>query len=106
MALTTSSSVQEQEIDSAVHRVESKFAQDVHHIRYSFEENWIGAPSVLFRIVVRDEASRGDHQLYELSNKVSISLLNEAKTDENGLYAYFDFRSMSEQAKLKDPAWA
>jgi hypothetical protein len=55
---------------------------------------------------VRDEASRGDHQLYELSNKVSISLLNEAKTDENGLYAYFDFRSMSEQAKLKDPAWA
>jgi hypothetical protein len=48
MALTTSSSVQEQEIDSAVHRVESKFAQDVHHIRYSFEENWIGAPSVFF----------------------------------------------------------
>jgi hypothetical protein len=52
--------VQEQEIDSAVHRVESKFAQDVHHIRYSFEENWIGAPSVFFRIVVRDEASRGE----------------------------------------------
>jgi hypothetical protein len=47
-----------------------------------------------------------NHQLYELSNKVSISLMNEAKTDESGLYAYFDFRSMSEQAKLKDPAWA
>jgi len=106
MALTTSSSVQEQEIDSAVHRVESKFAKEVDHIRYSLGENWVGAPSIFFRVVVRDEASRGDHELYELSNKVSISLMNEAKTDENGLYAYFDFRSMSEQAKLKDPAWA
>ena len=32
--------------------------------------------------------------------------MNEAKTDEHGLYAYFDFRSAAEQAKLQDPAWA
>jgi hypothetical protein len=105
MALMTASSVHQQEIDSAVHRVESKFAQAVDHIRYNLGENWIGAPSIFFRVVVRDEASRRD-LLLELSEKVSISLMNEAKTDENGLYAYFDFMSMSEQARIQDPAWA
>jgi hypothetical protein len=54
---------------------------------------------------VRDEASRIDI-LRELAQQVSISLMNEAKTDENGLYAYFDFRSMSEQTKLQEPAWS
>jgi hypothetical protein len=32
--------------------------------------------------------------------------MNEAKTDENGLYSYFDFRTVSEQNALQDPAWA
>jgi hypothetical protein len=97
--------VNQQEIKSAVQRVESKFAREVHHIRYNLGENWIGAPSIFFWVVVRDEASRRD-LLLELSEKVSISLMNEARTDENGLYAYFDFMSVSEQAKLQDPAWA
>lgn len=105
MTLTTASLVHQQEITSAVRRVESKFAEQVDHIRFSFEENWIGAPSIFFRVVVRDEASRDD-LLFELSERVSISLMNEAKTDEIGLYAYFDFRSMSEQAKIQEPAWA
>src|ERR1035441_1453351 len=99
MPLTQTRFVSQQEIKSAVQRVESLFAQDVDHINYSLEENWIGAPSVFFRVVVRDEAAPMG-RLLELSDRISMSLLNEAKTDEMGLYSYFDFRSVSEQLKL------
>jgi hypothetical protein len=105
MPLTPTGYVHQQEIKSAIQRVESRFAQQVDHINYSFGENLIGAPSIFFRAVVRDEASQTD-RLLELAEQVAISLMNEAKTDENGLYAYFDFRSVAEQAKLQDPAWA
>ena len=105
MPLTQTRFVSQQEIKSAVQRVESLFAQDVDHINYSLEENWIGAPSVFFRVVVRDEAAPMG-RLLELSDRISMSLLNEAKTDEMGLYSYFDFRSVSEQAKLQELAWA
>jgi len=97
--------VHPQEIKSAVQRVESRFAQQVDHINFSFGEDWTGAPSIFFRVVVRDEASPID-RLLALSEEVSISLMNEAKTDEIGLRAYFDFRSVAEQAKLQEPAWA
>jgi hypothetical protein len=105
MALTPIGYVNQQEIKSAIQRVESRFAQEVDHINYSFGENLFGAPSIFFRVVVRDEASQMD-RLRELARQVSILLMNEARTDENGLYAYFDFRSVSEQAKLQEPAWA
>jgi|HubBroStandDraft_1064217.scaffolds.fasta_scaffold948216_1 hypothetical protein len=105
MALMPTGFVHQQEIKFAIERVQSRFAQQVDHINYSFGENWSGEPSIFFRVVVRDEASPID-RLLELADQVSISLMNEAKTDENGLYAYFDFRSMAEQARLQEPAWA
>ena len=105
MPLTPTGFVHQQEIKSAIQSVESRFAQQVHHINFSFGEDWTGAPSIFFRVVVRDEASQID-RLGELAEQVSISLMNGAKTDENGLRAYFDFRSVAEQAKLQEPAWA
>jgi hypothetical protein len=105
MPLTPAGFVHQAEIESAIQRVENRFAQQVDHINYSLGENWIGAPSIFFRVVVRDEASQMD-RLRELARQVSISLMNEAKTDENGLSAYFDFRSAAEQAKLQEKAWA
>ena len=106
MALTPRGCViNQQELQAAVQRVEARFAGQVDHINYSFGANSIDAPSIFFWVVVRDEASGIDH-LRELAQTVAISLMNEAKTDENGLYAYFDYRSVKEQAKLQDPAWA
>jgi hypothetical protein len=32
--------------------------------------------------------------------------MNQLKTDENGVHAYFNVRSQSEAASIKDPAWA
>lgn len=43
--------------------------------------------------------------LRKLAQHLAITLMNEAKADENGLHAYFDFRSVSEQKNLQDPDW-
>ena len=56
-------------------------------------------------IILTDKASKPEN-LREVAQRVSLKLMDEAKTDESGLQAYFSFRSRSEQAKLKEPAWA
>jgi hypothetical protein len=91
-------------LDSAIRTVENSFALKVVHIRHSFGEDASGAPSVFFRVLVRDEAAPIAH-LREFAQRISIALMDAAHTDENGLHAYFDFRSVSEQARLHDPDW-
>lgn len=105
MALTPAGFVNQRPVKSAVQRVQRRFHRHIDHINYSFGPNWAGAPSVFFRIVVSDEAAKVPF-LRDFSQQVAVVLMNEAKTDENGLYAYFDFRSVSEQNALQDPVWA
>lgn len=104
MALTASGFVHQSAIDSAVRNVENSFASKVARIGYSLGEDAIGSPSIYVRVLVRDEAAPLAH-LRELAQNLSIALMNEVKTDENGLHAYFNFRSVSEQEQLRDPAW-
>jgi hypothetical protein len=88
----------------AVQTVENAFSSEVVHIRHSFGEDGSGAPSIFFRILVRDEAAPLV-RLREFARRISIALMNAAGTDENGLHAYFEFSSASEQARLRDPEW-
>jgi len=64
-----------------------------------------GDPSIFFRIVIADEAARRP-KLSDVAQVVALELMNEVKTDEQGIHAYFNFRSLSEQAQLNEPAWA
>jgi hypothetical protein len=91
-------------LDSAVRAVESSFASQVVHIRYSLADDSSGAPAIFFRILVRDESALIE-RLREFSMRISIALMNAARTDENGLHAYFNFRSVSEQARHRNPDW-
>jgi hypothetical protein len=104
MALTASGFVHPRAIDSAVRSVEDRFSSQIARIGHSFGEDATGFPSIFFRVLVRDEAAPAV-RLRELAQRLAVELMNEAKTDENGLHAYFDFRSVSEQAKLRDPDW-
>jgi len=104
MIFTAAGRVNEAEIESAVRKVEKDFEPEVDRIRYSFGEDHLDAPAVFFRIVVRDEARPITH-LMDLAQRISITLMNEARTDENDLHAYFRYRSVSEQQQLRDPAW-
>jgi len=55
--------------------------------------------------VLTDEASR-PARLRFVTQQVALTLMNQLNTDENGMHAYFNFRSRSEVAAIKDPAWA
>jgi hypothetical protein len=68
-------------------------------IRYGLGEDWNGSPSIFFRVVLTDNASQ--QHLRGASLRVASTVLNEIKPDE-----YFNFRSVSEQAALKEEAWA
>jgi len=105
MALTAAGFVNQAAIDSAVRKVEGVFAPQVVRIRYTLENNHYGDPSITFRVLVTNDAARDIDQLYELSEKISKTLINEAQTYEIGLDAYVRYRTVSEQEKLRDPLW-
>ena len=97
--------VNQSQIRSGVKRATRALAPDVVRIRYSLDNDWIGDPSVFFRIVLSDDAS-SKAQLSDIAEKVALRILNEVKTEELGLHPYFNFRSFSEQAQLQEAAWA
>ncbi len=104
MVLTATGFVNKRAIDSAVRRVEAAFAPQVVRISHFFREDSAGEPSVYFRVLVRDEAAPVE-RLVGLSRRLAVALMDEIRIDENGLRTYFEFRSVSEQDRLQDPAW-
>lgn len=93
------------EIDKGVKSAADALAPDVVRIRYNVAEDWSGAPSIFFRIVLTDESLLSADQ-WELSQRISRRILSDVQSDDLGLQPYFSFRSASEQAKLREPAWA
>jgi hypothetical protein len=74
-------------------------------VQYSFGEDWTADPSIYFGIILSDHAASQEERLGEISRRVRSALLNEVDVEELGLQTYFNFRSESEQSKLKDPNW-
>ena len=105
MANVPSGFVNQGKLASGVQRATRALAGDVVRIHYDLGSDWIGNPSVFFKIVLTDSASRPD-KLRQVAQRVATKIMTEAKTDQSGLYAYFNFRSQSELAKMRDPAWA
>ncbi len=71
---------------------------------YSFAEDVQGNISLFFRIVISDHAAAPARQR-ETTQHVVATLLNKVKAEELGLQTYFNFRSRSEQASLREPFW-
>ena len=97
--------VNQQEIAQAVQRAANALAPTVVRIRYDFGSDWTGDPSIFFRIILADEAAR-KAKLSETAQTITLALLREVNAEEQGLHAYFNFRSLSELSKLNEPAWA
>jgi hypothetical protein len=92
------------EINAAVSGVVRLMAPDVEHIRYEIAQDWSGDWAIFFRVVLSDEASRT--QLREVAAKVVSNLSARLDFSSMGLFAYYNFRSLSEQAALQEEAWA
>ena len=57
-----------------------------------------------FRVVLTDDAAR--HRLRDVATKVVWGLAQQLDFPGMGVFPYHNFRSVSEQAMLQEPAWA
>ena len=93
------------QLQADVRRARQSVGADVVHINFEIGFDVMGFSSIFFNIVLTDEASR-PARLRFVTQDIALTLMNQLKTDENGVHAYFNFRSQSEVASIKDPAWA
>jgi len=92
------------EIQAAIDDVERNLGPDVVRIRYEIGEDWSGQWAIFFRIVLTDEAAR--RRLREVATKVVWGLAQRLDFPTMGVFPYHNFRSVSEQESLQEPAWA
>ena len=92
------------EIEAAIARVQQSLAPDVIRIRYEIGEDWSGQWAIFFRIVLTDDAAR--RRLGDVANRIVWGLARELDFPGMGVFPYHNFRSLSEQAMLREPAWA
>lgn len=96
--------VDQAKIKAGIDRAKRALQPDVVRIMYSFAEDWTGQESLFFRVVISDAAA-APSQLGETAQRIRRKILGEIKAEGLGIQTYFNFRSQSEQAELKEPAW-
>jgi hypothetical protein len=92
------------EINAAVSEIVRLMAPDVVHIRYDVGRDWSGDWAIFFRVLLSDEASKT--RLREVARQVARRLDERLDFPSMGLFAYHNFRNVSEQAALREEAWA
>jgi hypothetical protein len=93
------------QINAAVGEVVRDLAPSVVHIRYDIGQDWSGDWAIFFRVLLSDEASKA-HNLQDVTSQVEEQLYEKIDFRAIGLFAYFNYRNQSEQAKMLEPAWA
>jgi hypothetical protein len=91
------------QINAAITEVVKEFSPDVVHIRYDLKPDWSGDPAVYFRVLLSDEASSKPGVVSRKLEKRMEELLDFLWLE---LFAYYNFRSVSEQAVLQEKSWA
>lgn len=92
------------EIDQLVDEAKDELHPYVHHIKAELSSDWTGDPAVFFRIVLTNTAARGRSR-FKIIERIRQHLREKIKPEALGLLAYFNFRSQSEQAQLRDKSW-
>ena len=96
----------EDEFAAAVAEVAKELPPEVVRVRYEFREDWVGEPSVFFNFTLADDAFvRGEFA--DLSTKIFWILNDRLDPEEEwGVHMYLRYRTVSEQERLQEPAWA
>jgi hypothetical protein len=106
MPMVPSGFVHKGQLDAEIKDAVSKLGPEVVHVAYSLGPDSTGEPSIFFRVVLADAATRED-TLTEVTGRITTILFDEVRPIENwGLHPYFNFRSESEQQRRRDPEWA
>ena len=97
--------VNQRQIAATVQKAAKALAPDVVRIRYKMAPDSTGDDAIYFRVLLSDRASRED-KLFETTERIERRILDIVKPREKyGLEANFNYRSVSEQAQLKEAAW-
>lgn len=95
---------QQAQIDAAVEQVKAQLRPDAQQIRWELTKDWSGQWAIYFRVVLSDEA--GNRRLREVVNSVVWRLAERLDFPALGVFPYHNFRTVSEQAALREEAWA
>lgn len=105
MAVSSALFVNKQEIIDVIDQIAKELAPDVIFIGFSIADDWMGKPSLFFRVLLSDEASRFGI-IRKTANRVEKLTRERLQPEQRwDLHPFFDYRSKSEQADLQDPAW-
>jgi len=97
---------QQGDLDASVRAAVDALGPDVIRVKYTLGQDWSGEYAIFFRIVLSDRASKRD-RLLPVTKRITHQIVQRLEPVEQwGLVPYFDFRSQSEQAALKEEAWA
>jgi hypothetical protein len=96
--------IDQEKIRAGVRKAERASAPDVIRVMYSVAVDWKDEHSLFFRILISDHAA-SPARLRETTQRNMTRILQEIKAHELGLQRYFNFRSKSEQAILREPSW-
>jgi hypothetical protein len=91
------------EVNAAVSDIVRLLSPDVVHIRYDIDRDWSGDWAIFFRVLLSDEASK--NRLSDVVSKVVWRLSECLDFPSMGLFPYYNFRSESEQAVLREESW-
>ncbi|MGO9258942.1 MAG: hypothetical protein ACLQU1_21865 [Bryobacteraceae bacterium] len=90
---------------AAVAEAASGLPHAIVSVTPSLGTDWNGEAAVFFQVVLAAGSSRG--QLLNLTKQVSWAIVQQVQPlEEWGVLPYFDFRTQSEQAEIKEPTWA
>ena len=92
------------DLEKQVQEIEKRFPGEVVGIRYSVGDDWSGDPAIFFRVLLTETASRRD-VIGDIAYRVKRVLSDIVYLDSPDYFPYVNYRSESEQEKLKDPEW-
>jgi hypothetical protein len=92
------------QINAAIREVVNLLAPDVVYIRYEIGQDWSSDSAIFFRVLLSDDAS--NNRLRDVASQVECRLADRLDFPAMGVFPYYNFRSESEQAMMREPAWA
>ncbi len=90
--------------EEKLRQIEADLAPDVVRIRANVDKDWAGRPAAFFKVILSDAATQRD-QLRHVVQAVRNRIDDEFRFDWTEIFPFVDFRSESEQAKLREEAW-
>jgi hypothetical protein len=92
-------------LEESLSQVAKQLSPEVTRVTYRLRPDSTDEPSVFFRVLLADEYIK-EETLADLTRRISDRILDAVRPVENwGLRSYFNFRSVSEQARRRDPDW-